>query len=94
MIGVPRVTDTWHPKVVESSMTRATWSSFVASHLFYLSHYNNIAPGLGEYSSKAIYTHPAINQIAQEPMSKEWSSMNSVVTALMVESLSKRAQQL
>ena len=27
MIGVPRVTGTWAPKMVESSTTRATWSS-------------------------------------------------------------------
>ena len=26
MVGVPRVTGTWDPKLVESAMTRATWS--------------------------------------------------------------------
>ena len=45
MVGVPRVTSIQDPKPVESGMTRATWSLFVALNSFHLNPYDDVTQG-------------------------------------------------
>ena len=42
---LPRVTGTCNPKIVKTTTITVIWSSFVASHPYYLNLYDNIAQG-------------------------------------------------